>query len=122
VTCFGETVSWDDFEALGKAGSELERLTEELGLSTGYVYGLIALIAKAETVHIHPEHAIWHSQFAYRTARMLERLPGLRDRAKSDERRRLQQRLAQVIAQEGIARFGGRYRIPLFTHLYQTRD
>jgi CRISPR-associated protein Csm1 len=69
-----------------------------------------------------PEHAVWHSQFAYRTARMLERLPGLRDRSKTDERRRLQQRLAQVIAQKGIERFKGSYRIPLFTHLYQTRD
>ena len=122
VTCFGETVSWDDFEGLAKAGSELERLTEELGLSTGYIYGLLGLIEKAEAVHKRPEHAIWHSQFAYRTARMLERLPGLRDRSKVDERRRLQQRLAQVIAQQGIERFGGSYRIPLFSHLYQTRD
>ena len=122
VTCFGETISWDDFDALGKAESDLKVLDEELGLSTGYVYGLIELVEKAETVHTRPEHAIWHSQFAYRTARMLERLPGLRDRSKADERRRLQQRLAQVIAQAGIERFGGSYRIPLFTHLYQTRD
>ncbi|NBC47164.1 MAG: type III-A CRISPR-associated protein Cas10/Csm1 [Gammaproteobacteria bacterium] len=122
VTCFGETVSWEAFEALAKAEEELESLSEELGLSTGYVYGLIELIEKAETVNERPEHAIWHSQFAYRTARMLERLPGLRDRSKADERRRLQQRLAQVIAQGGIERFGGKYRIPLFTHLYQTRD
>jgi CRISPR-associated protein Csm1 len=122
VTCFGETVSWGAFEALAKAEEELESLSEELGLSTGYVYGLIELIEKAETVNERPEHAIWHSQFAYRTARMLERLPGLRDRSKADERRRLQQRLAQVIAQGGIEHFGGKYRIPLFTHLYQTRD
>ena len=122
VTCFGETVSWPDFEALGDAGSELERLAEELSLSTGYIYGLLELIDKSETEREHPEHAIWHSQFAYRTARMLERTPGLRDRAKTDERRRLQQRLALVIAQQGIERFRGNYRIPLFTHLYQTRD
>lgn len=122
VTCFGETVSWDDFEALGQAEDELERLIDELRLSTGYVYGLIELIDKAESVQQRPEHAIWHSQFAYRTARMLERLPGLRDRAKNDERRRLQQRLAQVIAQGGIERFRGSYRIPLFTLLYQARD
>ncbi|MFP4247669.1 MAG: hypothetical protein ACLFQ1_10885, partial [Halochromatium sp.] len=91
-------------------------------LSTGFIYGLLELIEKAEHVHQRPENAIWHSQFAYRAARMLERAPGLRDRSKVEERRRLQQRLAQVIALGGIERFGGRYRIPLFTHLYQTRD
>ena len=122
VTCFGETVAWSDFVALGAAGAELERLADEFGLSTGYLYGLLGLIDKAEAVRERPENAIWHSQFAYRTARMLERAPGLRDRSKVEERRRLQQRLAQVIAQGGIERFGGSYRIPLFTHLYQTRD
>jgi len=122
VTCFGETVPWSTFVALGEAGAELKALAEELALSTGFIYGLLELIEKAEQVQQHPENAIWHSQFAYRTARMLERAPGLRDRAKVEERRRLQQRLAQVIASGGIERFGGSYRIPLFTHLYQTRD
>lgn len=122
VTCFGQTVPWSTFEALGVAGTELEQLAAELGLSTGFVYGLLGLIDKAAAVRERPENAIWHSQFAYRTARMLERTPGLRDRAKTDERRRLQQRLAQVIAQGGIERFGAGYRIALFTYLYQTRD
>jgi CRISPR-associated protein Csm1 len=122
VTCFGETVPWSAFVALGEAGAELKALAEELALSTGFIYGLLELIEKAEHVQQRPENAMWHSQFAYRTARMLERAPGLRDRSKVEERRRLQQRLAQVIASGGIERFGGSYRIPLFTHLYQTRD
>lgn len=126
VTCFGQTVPWTTFDALDTAGGELGRLAGELGLSTGYLYGLLELIDKAERFQDprkqRPEDAIWHSQFAYRTVRMLESVSGLRGKDKDAERRRLLQQLAQVIAQQGIERFGGAYRIPLFTHLYQTRD
>ncbi len=122
VTCFGQTVPWQTFDDLGDAGAELVRLADELQLSTGYLYGLLELIDKAAKVADRPENTIWHSQFAYRTARMLERAPGLRDKSKAAERRRLQQQLAQVIAHGGIERFRASYRIPLFTHLYQTRD
>lgn len=122
LTCFGQTVPWATFDALDIAGRELDRLAGELGLSTGYLYGLLELIDKAGQVHARPENAIWHSQFAYRTYRMLEGAPGLRGRDKEPERRRLLQQLAQVIANQGIERFGEAYRIPLFTHLYQARD
>lgn len=122
VTCFGQTVPWSTFDALHGAGAELTRLATEIGLSAGYLYGLMELIDKAERIAERPENAIWHSQFAYRTVRMLEIAPGLRGRDKEPERRRLMQQLAQVIAQKGIEAFKGAYRIPLFTHLYQVRD
>jgi CRISPR-associated protein Csm1 len=124
VTCFGQTVPWTTFDALDAAGAELMRLAGEIGLSTAYLYGLLELIDKAERFQNdqRPEDAIWHSQFAYRTVRMLESAHGLRGKDKEAERRRLLQQLAQVIAQQGIERFGGAYRIPLFTHLYQARD
>ncbi|WP_295455538.1 type III-A CRISPR-associated protein Cas10/Csm1 [uncultured Thiodictyon sp.] len=121
ITCFGQTVPWATFEALDTAGAELARLDAEIGLSTAYLYGLLELIDKAERVHERPENAIWHSQFAYRTVRMLEGIKVLRGKDQEAERRRLLQQLAQVIAQQGIERFGGAYRIPLFTHLYQAR-
>jgi CRISPR-associated protein Csm1 len=118
VTCFGETVPWATFDALGGAGAELERLAGELNLSTGYLYGLLELVDKAARVHERPENAIWYSYFAYRTRRRLER-----DRRLAEaDRRRLQQELAAGIAKNGIERFGGAYRIALFTHLYQARD
>lgn len=122
VTCFGQTVPWKVFDELDSAGAELADVTAEIGLSTGYLYGLLELLDKAERVGERPENAIWHSQFAYRTVRMLETVPGLRGRDKEPERKRLLQRLAQVVAQKGIARFAGAYRIPLSTHLYQVRD
>ncbi len=118
VTCFGETVSWSTFDALGSAGVELDRLASALNLSTGYLYGLMELVDKAARVHERPENAIWYSYFAYRTRRLLER-----DRRLSEaDRRRLQHELAAGIANNGIERFGGAYRIALFTHLYRARD
>jgi CRISPR-associated protein Csm1 len=118
VTCFGETVPWATFDALGDAGVELDRLAGELRLSTGYLYGLLELVDKAARAHERPENAIWYSYFAYRTRRLLER-----DRRLAEaDRRRLQQELAAGIANNGIERFVGAYRIALFTHLYQARD
>ncbi|MCF7992152.1 MAG: type III-A CRISPR-associated protein Cas10/Csm1 [Thiohalocapsa sp.] len=122
VTCFDQSVAWETYDALVDAGAELSRLADEFSLSTAYLYGLLDLVEKAEQVDERPENAMWHSQFAYRTFRMLERAPGLTGRDKDPERRRLMQQLAVVIAQNGIERYGGAYRIPLFTHLYRTRD
>jgi CRISPR-associated protein Csm1 len=122
VTCHGQTVPWTTSDALDSAGAELTRLAGEIGLSTGYLYGLLELIDKAERLTERPENAIWHSQFVYRTVRMLETSPGLRGRNQESERKRLLHQLAQVIAQQGIERFGVAYRIPLYTHLYQVRD
>ena len=64
-----------------------------------------------------PENAIWHSYFAYRTVRMLERNKQL----DKDDRKRWQAELAEEIANAGIIRHGGNYRVALFCHLYQQR-
>ncbi|MBS3963819.1 MAG: type III-A CRISPR-associated protein Cas10/Csm1 [Methylomonas sp.] len=119
VTCFGQTVFWDEFAALtGPRYQGLQRLSEDHSLSTGYVYGLLHLIAMAEKVNERPENALWHSYFAYRTARMLERNRKL----DKEQRKRRQAELADEIANAGIIRHGGNYRIALFCHLYQQRD
>jgi CRISPR-associated protein Csm1 len=117
VTCFGETVPWSRFRDLEKARERLEMHSRTLELSTGYLYGLLELVDMAERVAERPENAIWHSYFAYRTRRLLER-----DRSLSEaERARRQQELANDIAHSGIEQFGGAYRVALFTHLYQVR-
>ena len=119
VTCFNQTVSWDKFEILlNERLPNLQALSEELKLSTGYVYGLLHLIDMAEKVHEQPENALWHSYFAYRTTRMLEKQKKL----DSDQRKRRQAELAEEIAHLGIEVHGGNYRIALFSHLYQNRD
>lgn len=120
VTCFGQTMSWDEFqELLTQRLPRLQSLVEENALSTGYVYGLLHLIDMAERVGEKPENALWHSYFAYRTARMLERNKKL----DKDQRKVRQAELAQEISAAGIGRkYGGNYRVALFCHLYQQRD
>ena len=119
VTSFNQTISWDDFNKLiGPRLVNLQRLSADNNLSTGYVYGLLTLINMAEKVNERPENAIWHSYFAYRTVRMLERNKEL-DR---DQRKRRQAELAEEIVNAGIKVHGGNYRVALFCHLYQNRD
>ena len=86
-------------------------------MSTGYIYGLLNLIDMAEKVNEKPENAIWHSYFAYRTVRMLERNKNL----EKDERRSRQAELAEEIANAGIIWHGGNYRVAVFCYLYQQR-
>jgi CRISPR-associated protein Csm1 len=118
VSCFNQTISWDDFcELTGNRLNRLQELSEDNSLSTGYVYGLLTLINMAEKVNERPENAIWHSYFAYRTLRMLEGNKQL----DKDQRKRRQAELAEEIANAGIIRHGGNYRVALFCHLYQQR-
>jgi len=117
VTCHGWTVGWDDFEQLDQAAGALERLADEYRLSTGYLYGMIYLAEMAENVSVRPENALWHSRFAYRTRRMVERMRGL-DAAGRD---RVQQQITGTLYSEGINRFGGSYMIALTSYLYKHR-
>ncbi|KAB2935115.1 MAG: type III-A CRISPR-associated protein Cas10/Csm1 [Candidatus Contendobacter sp.] len=128
VCCFGQTVGWNAFTGLLQSRDALQGLARDLKLSTGYLYGLLYLSDMAENLRsgrtgqrgqreINPENALWHSRFAYRTRRLLERQKGMDDAA----RRRRQQEIAAIIA-SGIERFAGAYRIALFAYLYQQRD
>ena len=128
VCCFGQTVGWNTFASLLQSRNALERLAGDLKLSTGYLYGLLYLSDMAENLRSgrtdqrgkrekHMENALWHSRFAYRTRRLLERQKGMDEAA----RRRWQQEIAAIIA-AGIERFAGAYRIALFAYLYQQRD
>ncbi|MEI6067877.1 MAG: type III-A CRISPR-associated protein Cas10/Csm1 [Methylococcaceae bacterium] len=117
ITCFNQPMFWDEFTALETRRNRLQQLNQEMNLSTGYVYGLLTLINMAEKVNEKPENAIWHSYFAYRTVRMLERNKKL----DKDQRKRRQAELAEEIANAGIIRHGGNYRMALFCHLYQQR-
>lgn len=123
VTCFGHAVPWAQFAELMTREAGLARLSAELDLSTGYLYGLLALTDMAADTR-RPENALWHSRFAYRTRRMLEtKIRNEGDRDATERRRRsLQQALALEIASLGIEKHGAAYRIALFTHLYQQRD
>ncbi|MBE0435626.1 MAG: type III-A CRISPR-associated protein Cas10/Csm1 [Methylomicrobium sp.] len=118
VNCFNQAMFWEVFSALATRRKRLQELSEDMDLSTGYVYGLLNLIDMAEKVDEKPENAIWHSYFAYRTVRMLERNKHL----DKEQRKRRQAELAEEIANAGIIRHGSNYRVALFCHLYQQRD
>ncbi len=118
ISCFNQVMFWDEFVALSLRSQRLSELSRELKLSTGYVYGLLNLIDMEEQVDKKPQNAIWHSYFAYRTVRMLERNKQL----DKEQRKRRQVELAEEIVNSGIKRHGGNYRVALFCHLYQERD
>ncbi len=123
VTCFGFAVPWPQFEQLMTREESLGRLSDELKLSTGYLYGLLNLTDMAAD-QTRSENALWHSRFAYRTRRMLEaKEKNKGDREETERKRRQwQQELALEIANSGIEQHGAAYKIALFTHLYQQRD
>ena len=119
VTCFGQTVDWDTFnELIGVRLQQLERLRTDNALSTGYIYGLLHLIDMAEKVSERPENALWHSYFAYRTARMLEKVKKL----DKEQRKRRHAELAKELVESGIKKHHGHYRIALFCYLYRQRN
>jgi CRISPR-associated protein Csm1 len=124
VTCFDQSVAWDKFTLLMERAAELARLAGEAGLSTGYLYDVLRFTDMAGRVKDRPENAIWYSQFAYRTRRLVEtkvRRAASREHLEQ-ERRALHEKLASAIASEGIDQFGTAYKIALFTYLYQERD
>lgn len=124
VTCYGHSVSWAQFDELMRLEAGLARLAGEQALSTGYLYGLLHLTDMAAKEMERPENALWHSYFAYRTRRMLEtKIKGGEDREATERKRRaLQQQFALAVAQNGIRKHRGAYKIVLFTYLYQQRE
>lgn len=115
VSCFGHTVSWADFWGLADAAVQLETLREKMRLSTGFVYGLLALTEQSQDT-THPESALWRSHLSYRTWRHLERTE------KDTQRRRaLFDELITAITANGMQRFGHGYRIAITSHLYLFR-
>lgn len=119
VSCFSQVMSWADFQDLVARGKRLGEHKEEQSLSTGYLYGLLNLVEMREELdNGKPEKALWRSYFSYRTYRMLERQRSLNDQ----RRKSLHAQLAKEIAEDGIEKHKGNYRVALFTHLYQQRD
>jgi len=120
ITCFGQTVGWQQWPALVAAADRLGQHRAALELSTGYVYSLIQFVDMQEAAGKgDPLAAMWRSRLAYRTRRMLQRNSRLPDDA---ARQTMQTVLMKDLAVDGIERHGGAFRIPLFNHLYQIRD
>jgi len=120
VTCFGQTVSWIDFNRLfvteHNATEHLEALREQHQLSTAYVYGLLRLTNMAADKN-KPENSLWRSQLYYRTYRLLANKRGL----DANQKKRACIELVTDIGEKGIKEFGNGYLIALHAYLYQNR-
>jgi CRISPR-associated protein Csm1 len=121
VTCFGQTVSWIDFNRLfvneHNATEHLEALQEQHQLSTAYVYGLLRLTDMAADKN-KPENSLWRSQLYYRTYRLLANKRGL----DANQKKRTCIELVTDIGEKGIKEFGSGYLIALHAYLYQHRE
>jgi CRISPR-associated protein Csm1 len=124
VTAFGHSVAWERFDQLMEREAGLSRVAGEYALSTGYLYSLLGYTDMAGKVSQCPENALWHSQFAYRTRRLVETyFKHIDDRNEREAaRRNLHEQLATEIANQGIEQHRVAYKIALFTYLYQQRD
>lgn len=121
VTCFGETLAWQEWQNVEDALARLNHLREDMHLTTGFVYGLLKFVdlCRQEKRDRVPEAAIWRARLAYRTRRfVVDRQRGLSE----DERRSHTLRIREEIGGKGIEALGSAYRIVLFNHLYQFRD
>lgn len=122
VTCFGQTVSWQQFDDLfakkGSATEHLDVLRKEHALSTAYIYGLLRLTNMAANPD-KPENALWRSQLHYRTYRFVM---SNRSKSDADQKKRDCLHLVEDIGEKGIKQFRGGYRIALHAYLYQHRD
>ena len=119
VTCFGYTVSWDEFKQLLKTAEELEAIRDQMAFSTDYLYRLHYLADMAQNLKSDKprlESALWNSRFNYSTWRMLERKRGIKDA----DRHHWHQELGQLLG-GGIDNFGSAFKIALFIHLYHHR-
>jgi CRISPR-associated protein Csm1 len=117
VTCFGQTVGWEEMEALWKSYERLAGLAQEYGLSTAYLYGLLGLADMAEGVAADPAKARWRSYLYYRTWRMVKS----ERRQSAGEQTAMHNRIVAEI-ESGIRQHGAAYKIALHLYLYQQRD
>lgn len=111
---FATVVSWRQRQELARAEKELEHIKNTYGLSTGFIYSLLELLERRLTEGEKPEGALWRSRLYYNTARMLERRPML-------ERRKALRDIVTILGENGIAKLGKAFRIPLFNFMYRQR-
>lgn len=126
ITCFGNTLSWDDFNKLIIETQWLESKKQELALSAGFIYGLLELSDMADKKHQNnPQKAMWRSQLSYRTARWISDKRKPKQDEKQDEyQARIKQETSDLIGKlaNKFSTHGSKYHIPLYTYLYTYRD
>jgi len=116
VCVFGSAVPWIVWEKLEVIREDLEKIRDDYGWSTGFLYSLFELIGKAEKESTSPEAAMWRSQLSYKTARWAE----LRFRGDENARRNARDRVLRAIYKP-LSEMKGQFRIPLTNIFYSVR-
>ena len=125
VCCFGQTVSFADYDNLMELECRLDEIQKKYDLSIGYVYSLQTLCDQAESAYKAAkgkkdgrfEDAMWRSKLVYKTVRFAETI-----KDKTDEEKQI---AADTISKEiggAVGKYKTNYKIALFTWLYQQRE
>lgn len=117
VTCYGQTVSFDDYKNLLALEHRLDGFADKYGLSIGYVYSLPALCEMADAAKAGDfTAAAWRSKLVYKTVRFVET-----SHIADDGKQTAAAQIAQEIG-DTVSKYGTNYKIALFTWLYQQRE
>jgi CRISPR-associated protein Csm1 len=128
VTCYGQTMTWDDFENVLEESEMLRDLRNDYHLSTALIYSLLKLSEKAgaeKSKHAKPEDSLWRSQISYRVARFIgDNLKRKKDESIEAFQLRHTRSVNEVRVKltKAIEYYRMGYHVALFDHLYQYRD
>lgn len=126
VTCFGYSLSWQEFNQLLIEAAWLKEISRSKGLSTGFVYGLLDLAKMADPTNAaNPQMARWRSYLSYRTFRWInDNARQAANENREDFQQRVQAEASQLTAQlvEKLKQYGASYQLAISTFLYTYRN
>jgi CRISPR-associated protein Csm1 len=122
VCCFGQTVSFEEYNELLNLQNELDLFKQKYGLSIGYIYSLQKFCEQANrlsnSVNINEalNDALWRSRLVYKTVRFIE------NSSVSEENKT--QAVNEICTHLGnaISKYKMHYIITLYSWLYQQRE
>lgn len=125
VCCFGQTVSFADYDNLMALEHRLDEMQEKYDLSIGYVYSLQTLCDQAESADKAAkgkkdgrfEDAMWRSKLVYKTVRFAE----MSKKIKAEDKQIAADTISKEIG-DAVGKYKTNYKIALFTWLYQQRE
>ncbi|MDO4776208.1 MAG: type III-A CRISPR-associated protein Cas10/Csm1 [Cardiobacteriaceae bacterium] len=116
LSLYGETVPWESWPDLQESFARIDALRESYGLSSAYLYNMLHfcdLAQKEKTGDI--QASMWRSRFFYQTRRFV-------NSQKLSAKDNAYAQLIEAFQQNGIAKLGSHFRIPLFNHFYLLRE
>lgn len=117
VTCFGQTVSFNDYKNLLERERQLSEFAKKYDLSIGYVYSLPALCDMAQKAKAGDFiAAAWRSKLVYKTVRFIET-----SHIADEDKQNVSAEISTEIG-NAVSEYTSNYKIALFTWLYQQRE